>query len=50
MDSLTAAYIAQIAAWLLGLVLGSILLHVIIRTAITAGMRSYKRWERSGDA
>lgn len=50
MDTVTAAVIIQIVVWLLGLILGSLLLHLVIRTAITGGMKAYKRWERSGDA
>lgn len=39
-----------VSAWLLGTVIGLLLLYLVIRTAITHGMRSYTRWERSGDA
>lgn len=50
MDTFTAALVFQITAGILSLILGSLLLYTIIRAAITAGMKSYKRWERSGDA
>lgn len=50
MDITTSFIIAQVAGGLLGIVLGSLLLYAIIRTAIMSGMKSYKRWERSGDA
>ena len=50
MDTFLAATIAQIACLLLGIIFGALILYLVIRTAITAGMKSYKRWERSGDA
>ena len=50
MDTFTAALVFQVTAGILVVIIGSLLLHTIIRTAITAGMKSYKRWERSGDA
>ncbi|GAA3032646.1 hypothetical protein [Microbacterium dextranolyticum] len=50
MDTFLAAIIAQIAYVFLAIIFGALILHLVIRTAITAGMKSYKRWERSGDA
>ena len=41
--------VAYAAAWLLALVIGLLLLYLVIRMAITNGMKAYKRWERSGE-
>jgi len=50
MDStLLAALVFQIALGALGVILGALLLYAVIRSAITHGMRAYKRWERSGE-
>jgi hypothetical protein len=43
-----AALVFSITLWILGVVVGALVLYAIIRTSISHGMRSFKRWERSG--
>jgi len=43
MSNVTLVTIATLAGWLLGLIIGLLLLYMVIRLAVTHGMLSYHR-------
>lgn len=46
MDPVLAAQIAVIAAILLGTIIGLLLLYLVVRLAVTHGLRSHYFWMR----
>lgn len=48
MDNPTLFLIMSVSAWLLGFIIGLLVLYLVIRLAVTHGMKSYQRWLDAG--
>lgn len=47
-DPFSLVWVMYISAWLLGFIIAMLLLYMVIRLAVTHGMKSHTRWVDEG--